>query len=167
MRRALLASLLFCAACGDTKPDLPGPDAGGTGGGDSGLPADAGTPSDAGNAHLDGGQCGGRPSTPPDAGLRPGMGCGFQDGGHAFPELPKCCTTNADCAFDAYQWICCGQQLAVGFNVSQVSTFRSAVDAWGCAFCDCTPGGVVAEDGLATTRPVVSCDNGYCMTHAQ
>jgi hypothetical protein len=162
MSRALPVCLLLCAACpeGGLNP-LEG---------DSGLPADAGGGHpDSGTTPSDGGaQCGGgRPAFPADAGLRPGMGCGFQDGGHAFPELSKCCTTSADCSFDSYEWICCGQQYVVGFNGSQTSAFRSASDQWGCSFCDCTPGGMVAEDGHLTTRPVVSCDNGYCMTHAQ
>lgn len=153
-------------ANGDSGHDGPvdtGIDAGSGGNGDSGDDAIA----DSGDAATVFG-CEGGPSLPPDAGLPPVHLCSYGDGSANFPLFDKCCGSSTDCAFGFYEYSCCGDRLALGYNKSQGSAFQAALAGWTCAACGCAGQGLHTEDGEGGVAEAgVKCENGWCVTYAK
>lgn len=150
IRLARLASfMLSCAelaACGGSVSALSG-----EGGSDASAPG-----------------CDGRTPIPPDAGVPRPEGCSFRDDAAAFPMFDKCCATSDDCAVGVYEFLCCGDTFAMGFNKSQVGAFQATVAQWNCEGCGCPNGGQLTEDGVKGRADAgVRCDDGWCMTYAQ
>lgn len=85
-----------------------------------------------------------------------------------FPPFGKACQTSADCTTYPHVWSCCGDQVSVGVNAEQVSTFEQPELACRAAFlpCACTAQPPRAEDGAsaAAGRIDVSCVEGLCTT---
>jgi hypothetical protein len=146
----------------DAPSDTGGPD---TGSSDTGSSDTGGSDAGADTGPAVG--CAGRPSVPPDAGVPPPHICSFADGGTSFPLFDKCCTTSTDCALGVYEFSCCGDTFALGFNASQAGAFQAAVAQWSCAACGCASGGLHTEDGKSAVDAGVACTGGYCMTFSQ
>jgi hypothetical protein len=154
----------------DTSVDASHGDAG-----DSGFDASQADANDSGlDAGVESGDaagalgCDGGAPLPPDAGLPPVHICSFADGSADFPLFDKCCVSSDDCAIGVYEFSCCGDTLALGFNKSQSSAFQAIVPQWTCAACGCAGRGMHTEDGEGGVVDAgVTCDRGWCMTYAR
>ncbi len=115
---AFFAILACAAACGGTQRGVEGTDA----------PMDATSSDTAASdaAGLDEGLCDGA-DLPPYASEPGALGCGMtSDGGLVplFPLFAKCCAVDADCAFGIYQFSCCGDTFALGYNRAETAAFQ-------------------------------------------
>jgi hypothetical protein len=112
--------------------------------------------------------CEGGAPLPIDAGQPAVHLCSYPDGGANFPLFDKCCVSNVDCTIGLWEFSCCGDRLAVGFNTSQTSAFQAALAGWSCAACGCAGQGLHTEDGVAgVTDAGVKCENRWCVTYAR
>jgi hypothetical protein len=90
----------------------------------------------------------------------------------AFPTFEKGCTNDASCALVRHTTSCCGSELFMGINHSEVSRFLAAESICDSQYpsCRCASEGADAEDGTmvpwgSESRIVVSCINGTCSSH--
>jgi hypothetical protein len=112
--------------------------------------------------------CEGGAPLPTEAGQPAVHLCSYPDGSANFPLFDKCCVSDVDCTIGLWEFSCCGDRLAVGFNTSQTSAFQAALAGWSCAACGCAGQGLHTEDGVAGVADAgVKCDNGWCVTYAR
>jgi hypothetical protein len=97
-----------------------------------------------------------------------GAGCGHWDGG-AFPQFPRNCSSDNDCAIADHQWDCCGTIRALGIRQDALPAFKPYEAAWekGCFLCGCPEGPPMADDGSRGWIVGVTCQTGLCTTHTK
>jgi hypothetical protein len=105
-----------------------------------------------------------------DGGVASGVRCTGSD--RAFPTFDKGCTNDASCVLVRHTTSCCGSQLFMGINHSELSRFQAAESVCDAQYpaCGCASQGADAEDGTmvpwgSESRIVVSCIGGTCQSH--
>ena len=162
---ACSSSTFDVAPAGDASIDtLPASDVGGTDGtaGDSAAVDSTTTDSSAG----DDVSSDARPDSAKDAPLcDPGT----------FPTFDRGCTSDSTCSFGLHQVDCCGNQVAMGFNHSQKTSFDTAEAAYRAACpaaCGCPMGPITTDSGSTgdSSKIKVRCEGaatgiGTCKTY--
>jgi hypothetical protein len=89
-----------------------------------------------------------------------------------FPEFGDKCVSNNDCAVVFHQVDCCGNQIALGINPSEVADFKEAEAICSNQYpgCGCPMGPIKADDGTMSLDKndfSAQCVEGSCWTSAQ
>jgi hypothetical protein len=106
----------------------------------------------------------------PDGGTTSVVRCTGPD--PTFPKFEKGCTNDASCVLVRHTTSCCGSQLFMGINHSELARFQAAESICDSQYpaCGCASQGADAEDGTmvpwgSENLIAVSCVNGTCLSH--
>src|SRR5204863_674199 len=105
-----------------------------------------------------------------DGGVTDAVRCTGPD--PTFPTFEKGCTNDASCVLVRHTTSCCGSQLFMGINHSELARFQAAESICDSQYpaCGCASQGADAEDGTlvpwgSENLIAVSCLNGTCLSH--